>query len=383
MELANLQNSDPRATAEVVRRAAEVFAAGGLVIFPTETVYGIGAAAAHDRGYEALRNAKGRPDDQPFTLHIPTARAAELYADLASPRLRRFVGKVFPGPVTLVVDVSDDQIAQSLARLGLPAWAADRLYHHNTVGLRCPDHPLARQVLGAVEGPVVASSANLRGQRPPRDCAEAAQALGDRAGLVIDGGPCQYAKPSTVIQIRAAGPAGSTPTIRVLREGVYDERTIRRLLRWNVLMVCSGNTCRSPLAEALARRQLAQARGIATDELEAAGLFVASAGVAAADGMPASSGALAAGSRLGLDLARHRSRSLTRDMIHQADLILCMTRSHVQAVLDLEPLAAERGFPLDPAADVEDPIGCGTEDYVRCAQRIDQALAARLKEHHP
>jgi len=380
MPVTNLQHADFSTIRQTVRQAGEVLASGGLVIFPTETVYGIGASVASDRGWEALREIKGRPDQQPFTLHLPSAAAAEIYADFSSPMLRRFVRKVFPGPVTLVVDVSDDRIAQTLAKLNLPAQAAERLYHQNTIGLRCPDHPVALQVLGSLEAPIVVSSANKRGEPPPQDCEAAVRSLGAAADLVIDGGPCQYAKPSTVVRVQMRG---DVPTVKVLRAGVYDERTIYRLLRWTLLLVCSGNTCRSPMAEELAKLQLAQARGIKPDELTQAGIYVQSAGTAAGDGMPASGAAVEALRQMGAVLEPHRSRMLNVDMLRQADVVLCMTREHRASILRMEPSTREKVFLLDSAGDVPDPIGSGVEDYLHCARRIDQALKERLKEYHP
>src|SRR5690606_962449 len=136
---ATVQEGDLDHAEATAQRASHVLAEGGLVVFPTETVYGVAASAASAKGLAALRSLKGRPDTQPFTVHMPDPAAAERYIDLSSPMLRRFVSKVFPGPVTLIVDVSDEVIDQKLKLLGLPPEARDRIYHNNTVGLRCPD----------------------------------------------------------------------------------------------------------------------------------------------------------------------------------------------------------------------------------------------------
>ena len=99
--------------------------------------------------------------------------------------------------------------------------------------------------------------------------------------IVVDGGRCRYAKPSTIVRV-AQGPGGAA-NLTVQREGVYDQRLIRKLMRWTMLLVCTGNTCRSPMAEALARQLLAKRLKVDENDLEAAGFTVMSVGVSAAN----------------------------------------------------------------------------------------------------
>ena len=385
-----IQIRDSAHLAETVRDARRVLDAGGLVVFPTETVYGIGAAAASDKGFAALLDAKGRSQTQPFTVHLPSAEAAARYVDMTSPRMRRFVGKAFPGPVTLVVDVTDEVMQEKtrqleeLGRKHLPAGGASelatRLYHHQTIGLRCPDDATARAILGSTQSPVVASSANRRGDPPPMDVESAAAAVGESADLIVDGGRCRYAKPSTIVRVKTTQ-AG--PQITVEREGVYDERTIRRMLRWTMLLVCSGNTCRSPMAEAIARQMLSQQRSVAPDELESAGIRVGSAGAFTSPGMPATREAVEAMSKMGIELSKHRSRTLSLDLIREADVIYCMTGSHLEAVLEFDPTAKEKTMTLDPNGDIDDPIGGSLTVYQRCAELIRRRLDQRIREQQP
>lgn len=380
MQMTTVHPEDLQQARQIARQAADILLAGGLVVFPTETVYGVGASVASARGYDALCALKEYPEGRPFTVHLPDPAAAERFVDTTSPLLRRLMRKVFPGPVTLVVDVTETVIQAKLKELGLEPEARDRLYHQNTIGLRCPDHPMAQLILGSLDAPVVAGSANRPGDLPPHDAAEAAASVGERVELIVDGGPTRFAKPSTLVRVRGSG---TETKVTVERPGVYDERFISKLLRWTMLVVCSGNTCRSPMAEGLAKQMLAEERQIPIDELETAGLRVISAGAFAAPGMPASAEAVDSMKKFGVDLSRHRSRPLSPELIHEADVIYCMTDTHRQAVLNMSSAAEEKTFLLDANGDIEDPIGSDLTAYQRCAERIRRRLAQRLKEQLP
>ncbi len=378
MRITSTHNADQEQAQGIASHAAAILRDGGLVVFPTETVYGIAAWAASPRGYEALRSFKDRPPDQPFTIHLARPSDAGRYIDLSNPEVRRVVEKLLPGPVTLVVDVPEEVIEQKLEDAGLDPRARGWLYHDRTVGLRCPDMPIAQTILAAVDGPVIASSANRRGQPPPFEAAEAAEAVGDAARLVVDGGRSRYAKPSTIVRVSLVN---GYPKLGVERVGVYDERVIRKLMRWTVVFVCSGNTCRSPMAAALAKHALAQARRIDPDDLEAAGVRVLSAGASTTAGMPASAEAVEVMNRVGVDLTQHRSQPLTPQVIEEADVIYCMTEAHRRAVVAMAALAADRTLLLDRAgADIDDPFGADTQTYQRCAELIRQRVHQRLVE---
>jgi tRNA threonylcarbamoyl adenosine modification protein (Sua5/YciO/YrdC/YwlC family) len=250
VELIELHPDSPNDQA--VQRAARALADGALVAFPTETVYGLAANAANADSVNRLREIKGRADRQPFTVHIGSRADCEAFAPNPSAVARRLMKKGWPGPLTLVFPVEDPSQAPVHARLN-PV-GVEAIYSAKTVGIRFPDHRVAQDFLTAAGAPIIASSANLGGDAPPTDGAAIQRTLGDRIDLILDAGPTRYRKSSTIVALNGT-------SFRLLRSGVLDERTIRRLATVTILFVCTGNTCRSPMAEGIFRQMVAQKLG--------------------------------------------------------------------------------------------------------------------------
>jgi L-threonylcarbamoyladenylate synthase len=179
----------------VIERAVAILRAGGLVAFPTETVYGLGADASNPDALERLFAVKGRPSNHPVIVHA--ARATQL-DELGRnvPDVARELGAAFwPGPLTLVVARREERVAREATG------------GRDTVGIRVPDHPIALALLDAFGGGIAAPSANRFGRVSPTTADHVRADLGDDVDLVIDGGPCAVGVESTIVDVTGIEPA--------------------------------------------------------------------------------------------------------------------------------------------------------------------------------
>ena len=177
-----------------IANAVRILRSGGLVAFPTETVYGLGADATNPAAVLRIFAAKGRPATNPIIVHVADEEIAKRYAAAWPEAARRLAGKFWPGPLTLVVEKS-------------PCIAPQVSAGRDTVGLRAPDHPLALALLASFGGAIAAPSANRSTRVSPTTAEHVRQELGDAVELILDGGPCAVGIESTVLDLSGQIPA--------------------------------------------------------------------------------------------------------------------------------------------------------------------------------
>lgn len=182
-----------------IARAARRLRGGGLVAFPTETVYGLGADAREPEAVRRVFAAKGRPPDNPLIVHVGEQGGLASVAAAVTPLAEELTRRFWPGPLTVVVDAVDELPRETTGGL-------------DTVAVRMPDHPVALALLRHADGPVAAPSANRSGRPSPTTAGHVAADLAGVDGLILDAGACPVGVESTVVDARGQAPV-------VLREG--------------------------------------------------------------------------------------------------------------------------------------------------------------------
>ncbi len=333
--------ADPAAAA---RRADRVLRDGGVICFPTEGAPVLAACGLAPDAVDRLRTGGA-----PLDVAVRSPAAARDWVPSLGELPRRLARRFWPGPLTLLAERGADEGVAGR----LPGRVREAVCPGGALRLRSPGHGAILEVLDRLPVPLVLT---------PAPAAEAAD-------LVFADAPGPFPTPTVV--------AVDGEAWRVAAEGAVSEEVLRQQAACLVVFVCTGNTCRSPLAEALCKKRLADVLGCAAEDLPGRGFVVWSAGLAAAPGGPAAPEAVEVARAYGADLAGHRSRPLTADLAARADHLVVMTRDHARALAQHYPRPGARPRLLDPAgADVADPVGHPAPVYAACGEQIWRHLEA-------
>lgn len=215
------------ATAAGIARAAEILSSGGLVAFPTETVYGLGADAGNGTAVAKVYAAKDRPAFNPLIVHFADIATVQKHVEWTA-EAATLAAAFWPGPLTLVLPLRPDHGISSLVTAGQPSLA-----------VRVPSHPIARQLLSAAALPVAAPSANPSGRISPTTADHVLNALGGRIDAVLDGGPCTVGLESTILSL-------ADPTAVLLRQGGLPQEELEAALGYPLRLAAQDAPVTAP-----------------------------------------------------------------------------------------------------------------------------------------
>ena len=348
---------------DVIHRAVEALSSGKIIAIPTETVYGLAASALQPQAVKRLWELKGRDSSKPFAIAVKSLEDSLDYVPQMSPVAKRLARRCWPGPVTLVMDDHPESVIHQLDQSVIDATVPG-----GTVGLRVPDHDVTLQILRLCAGPIVLTSANLGGQPAANDGQTVLRDLGEQVDMIIDAGQTRFQNGSTVVKVDG-------DDLTVLREGAVQESVVRGLTDYIAVVVCTGNTCRSPMAEAMLKKQFSAKFGCGIDQLADFGVSVMSAGISAMPGAPAANQSVEVMRQYGVDISAHSSQPMTGRLAKCADVIFTLTNGHRNAIVSQWPELKDTVKTLRPdGGDISDPIGSPVAVYQSCAQQIDQCL---------
>lgn len=347
-----LKKISPDQYDSIVEEAAGAIRDGKIVAIPTETVYGLAMNRDSAEGMKRLVCLKNRPPDKPFTLHLADRNELLKYASEVSPITKKLTARYWPGPLTVIV----------------PSIFKEPL------GLRVPGHQLTRDIIGASKVPVVLPSANPAGLEPAHTAEQVLDYFDGQIDMVVDDGETTLGDPSTVVKIAESG-------LSILRTGIISEEDIYSTACVNILFICTGNTCRSPMAEGILKKLLADRLGIDASDLPTHGYLVHSAGVSAMGGDKASRNAFMALQKWHIDISGHRTQPVTLHALGQADRIFVMTLGHKTVLEQAGGPFVDRIELLDQKGkDIIDPFGGSESVYSRCASQIYSNLVEILEK---
>jgi protein-tyrosine phosphatase len=377
-ELLKLREADdPR---DLIHRAVHRLVEGGLVILPTENSHVVAAGSLHAVAVRRLqdlvksRSEKSRTSEPaPLQLGLKNADEARDYVGDLSPLAHKMMQRLWPGPVVLVLAVpSQFGLVRELPEASQDALLRKCTEEHCEVWFRVPSHPVLQAVMSLLPAPLVLWEGGFSGGSD-----WSFPAATTDVDLIIQDAPRHNQQRSTVVRVE--GDSWS-----IVERGIVTETQINRMTGKVILFVCTGNTCRSPLAEGLFRKFLADRLGCAVDELPDKGYTVLSAGLAASEGGPAAPESVEVARMYGADLEAHASQPLTDELLATADYVITMTQSHRDSILFARPDVAERVSLLSSLeADIADPIGGGWKEYVSCGEEIARHLQALLDRLEP
>jgi len=348
----------------LVDQALDQLKAGRSIIAPTETAYGLLANASDENAVRKMFELKQRSLDKTTAIFIKSYKELTKYAVILDQKIIEGIKRFWPGPVTFVLKAKKTNWPGVVSEDGL-------------IGFRCSSHPFIIALMKKAPFPITATSANISGQTI-KSFKELKSVFSKEIELFVSDESIKFDTiPSTVVAI-----GDKIDRVAILRKGTVEPDLIRKKLImsdenkkiYRVMFVCTGNTCRSPMAEGILKNMARE------DNLEY--MDVISSGTGTMDGYPATSHGVTVCARDGVDITNHHSTQLISELMSESDLILALALNHYQQMISLYPDDRNKTFMLkafpkdttDPDLSVADPIGLDVEDYQKTYFEIKNEL---------